>query len=112
FTCLLPDGERVKVKYGWTREIQAEVAGGRVLGGPRGGPGGARFSPRGGGRVKVKYGGTREIQAEVAASRLLARLGFGSDDMFIVPRVRCYGCPRLPFEFSLLVDRIHADAAV
>lgn len=72
FTCVLPDGERIKVKYGWTGEIQAEVA----------------------------------------ASRLLARLGFGSDDMFLVPRVRCYGCPRLPFELSWIADRIHASDAV
>jgi hypothetical protein len=57
--------------------------------------------------VKVKYGLTRERQAEVAASRLLARLGFGADDMFIVPRVRCFGCPRRPFEVSWMADRFH-----
>jgi hypothetical protein len=55
--------------------------------------------------IKVKYGGTEEIQAEVAASRLLERLGFGADDMFIVSRVRCYGCPRLPFELSWATER-------
>jgi hypothetical protein len=56
--------------------------------------------------VKVKYGGTGEIQAEVAASRLLARIGFPADQMFIVPRVRCYGCPHLPFEVSWAADRL------
>jgi hypothetical protein len=57
--------------------------------------------------VKVKYGPTKEIPAEVAASRLLAVLGFGADDMFIVPRVRCYGCPRRPFELAWVADRFH-----
>jgi hypothetical protein len=56
--------------------------------------------------VKVKYGTTPEIQAEVAASRLLAQLGFGADDMAIVPQVRCFGCPRRPFETSQVVDRL------
>jgi hypothetical protein len=62
--------------------------------------------------VKVKYGRTLEIQAEVAASRLLTRLGFGADAMYIVPRVRCYGCPRLPFELSWAADRIQMRDAV
>jgi hypothetical protein len=57
--------------------------------------------------VKVKYGLTRERQAEVAASRLLTRLGFGADDMFVVPVVRCYGCPRRPFELSWAAERFH-----
>jgi hypothetical protein len=56
--------------------------------------------------VKVKYGWTNEIHAEVAASRLLTRLGFAADRMFIVPRVRCYGCPHLPFELSWAADRV------
>ena len=55
--------------------------------------------------VKVKYGGTEEIQAEVAASRLLTRLGFAADRMFVVPRIRCYGCPHWPFELSWAADR-------
>ncbi|HUR33845.1 MAG TPA: hypothetical protein VM032_08615 [Vicinamibacterales bacterium] len=57
--------------------------------------------------VKVKYGTTSEIPAEIAASRLLSVLGFGADDMFLVPRVRCYGCPRRPFELSWVADRFH-----
>jgi hypothetical protein len=51
----------------------------------------------GGQVVKVKYGGTAENHAEVAASRLLAALGFGADRMYVVPRVRCFGCPISPF---------------
>jgi hypothetical protein len=47
--------------------------------------------------LKVKYGGTAEIHGEVAASRLLAALGFGADRMYLVPRVRCFGCPISPF---------------
>lgn len=47
--------------------------------------------------VKVKYGGTAENHAEVGASRLLTALGFGADRMYVVPRVRCFGCPISPF---------------
>jgi hypothetical protein len=56
--------------------------------------------------IKVKYGSTPEIQAEVAASRLLAHLGFGADDVMLAPRVRCFGCPRRPFEVSKVVWRL------
>jgi hypothetical protein len=31
FDCRLPGGEKIKVKYGWTREIPAEIAGTRLL---------------------------------------------------------------------------------
>jgi hypothetical protein len=51
----------------------------------------------GGDVVKVKYGRNPEINAEVAASRLLTMLGYPADRMTIVPRLRCYGCPRFPF---------------
>ena len=47
--------------------------------------------------VKVKYGRTPEIHAEVAATRLLTRLGFPADQVTIVRRLRCRGCPRFPF---------------
>lgn len=60
--------------------------------------------------VKVKYGRTGEIHAEVAASRLLAALGFGSDRMFLVPRLRCYGCVRAPFYTAWAFDYVHATA--
>jgi len=59
--------------------------------------------------IKVKYGFTHEKEAEIAASRLLTRLGFLADDMFRVPRVRCYGCPRRPFEMSWAADRLHIE---
>jgi hypothetical protein len=48
--------------------------------------------------VKVKYGeGNAELRAEVAASRLLGALGFGADQMYLVPRVACAGCPLFTF---------------
>jgi hypothetical protein len=62
--------------------------------------------------VKVKYGSSGEIPAEIAASRLLAAAGFGADDMFIVPRVRCYGCVRTPYYTMKLLDLVHARERV
>jgi hypothetical protein len=48
--------------------------------------------------IKVKYGtGNAELFAEVAASRLLSTLGFAADRMYIVRKVRCAGCPPVPF---------------
>lgn len=47
--------------------------------------------------VKVKYGRNPEIHAEAAASRLLNLLGYPADTVTILPRLRCYGCPRFPF---------------
>jgi hypothetical protein len=58
--------------------------------------------------VKVKYGRTGEIQAEVAATRLLTALGFGADRMYLIPRLRCYGCVRSPFYTSWVFDKMHA----
>jgi hypothetical protein len=49
-------------------------------------------------KIKVKYGReNEEIYAEVAASRLLAALGFPADRMYVVERIRCFGCPSDPF---------------
>ena len=48
-------------------------------------------------RIRVKYGRTPEIPAEVAAARLLHVLGFGADDVRLVERLRCRGCPANPF---------------
>ena len=48
-------------------------------------------------RLRVKYGRTPEIPSEVAVSRLLHALGFGADDVMLVPKLRCYGCPAEPF---------------
>jgi hypothetical protein len=51
----------------------------------------------GGEIVKVKYGRNPEIHAETAATELLRMLGYPADTVAIVPRLRCYGCPRFPF---------------
>jgi hypothetical protein len=57
--------------------------------------------------LKVKYGTTGEIHAEIAASRLLTVLGFGADQMYMVPRLRCYGCLRTPFYTMKVLDYLH-----
>jgi hypothetical protein len=50
-------------------------------------------------KVKVKYGRSNpEVYTEVAATRLLGVLGFPTDRMYVVQRVRCFGCPEDPFE--------------
>lgn len=48
-------------------------------------------------QVRVKYGRTPEIPSEVAAARLLHALGFGADNVMLVEKLRCYGCPAEPF---------------
>lgn len=48
-------------------------------------------------RIRVKYGRTPEIPSEVAVSRLLHALGFAADDVMLVPKLRCFGCPAEPF---------------
>ena len=48
-------------------------------------------------RLRVKYGRSPEVPGEVASTRLLHALGFGADDMMLVEKVRCYGCPLEPF---------------
>jgi hypothetical protein len=49
--------------------------------------------------LKVKYGRANgELYAEVAATRLLRALGFGADEMYVVKKVLCFGCPRFPFQ--------------
>ncbi len=58
----------------------------------------------GGEVVKVKYGPNPEIHAELAASRLLTALGYPADRMYLVPRLRCFGCPRRPFLAMRLLD--------
>jgi hypothetical protein len=56
----------------------------------------------GGEIVKVKYGRNPEIHGETAASELLRLLGYPADRVTIVPRLRCYGCPRFPFLVTYL----------
>jgi len=58
--------------------------------------------------VKVKYGRNPEIQAEAAATRLLTGLGFRADRIYIVPLIRCYGCPPLPFHTGRVLDLVRA----
>jgi hypothetical protein len=65
---------------------------------------------RGGEVVKVKYG-SAELHAEIAASRLLAALGFGSDRMYFLPRVRCFGCPYSPFRTYQVLELARVDGA-
>ncbi|HEX6972885.1 MAG TPA: hypothetical protein VF147_00705, partial [Vicinamibacterales bacterium] len=49
--------------------------------------------------LRVKYGeGNPELHAEVAATRLLSALGFPTDSMYVVRKVRCLGCPAFPFQ--------------
>jgi len=50
-----------------------------------------------GDRLRIKYGTTPEVPSEVAAAKLLHVLGFGADNVTIVEKVRCYGCPSEPF---------------
>ena len=54
--------------------------------------------------VKVKYGVNPEIAGETAATRLLTAFGFLTDDMSIVRRVRCYGCPRSPYRSRQIAE--------
>jgi hypothetical protein len=60
--------------------------------------------------VKVKYGRNPEIQSEAAATRLLTGLGFGADRIYIVPRLRCHGCPPLPFQTGRVLGFVRAAA--
>jgi hypothetical protein len=61
-------------------------------------------------QIRVKYGNTPEIPSEVAASRLLHALGFSADEVMLVERVRCYGCPSEPFVTLKAVDMTDTDA--
>jgi hypothetical protein len=62
----------------------------------------------GGAVVKVKYSRNPEINAETAASTLLRTLGYAADHVRIVPRLRCYGCPRYPFVTLQLLSLAHS----
>jgi hypothetical protein len=65
----------------------------------------------GGEVIKVKYARTGESEAELAATRLLTALGFGADHMYLVPRLRCHGCPRNPFRTYQFLELLRLDAA-
>jgi hypothetical protein len=62
-----------------------------------------------GDQVRVKYGRSPEIPSEVAATRLLHALGFGADEVMLVERLRCYGCPVEPFVAMKAVDLTDTD---
>jgi hypothetical protein len=66
---------------------------------------------RGGEVIKVKYDRNGETEAELAATRLLTALGFGADRMYLVPRLRCHGCPRNPFRTYQVLELLRFDAA-
>lgn len=64
----------------------------------------------GGEVVKVKYGReNRERLAEVAGARLALALGFGADEMFVVRKVTCWGCPYYPYPKLPWLDALLAD---
>ena len=48
-------------------------------------------------KIRVKYGRSPEVPSEVASAKLLHTLGFGADNVILVEKVRCYGCPAEPF---------------
>ena len=54
--------------------------------------------------IRIKYGNGPEVPAEAAATRLLKALGFGADDITIVRKLRCYGCPKEPFSVMKAVE--------
>ena len=58
--------------------------------------------------IKVKYGRNPEIHAETLATTLLSALGYATDRVEVVPRVRCYGCPRFPFATMQLLQFLGA----
>lgn len=59
--------------------------------------------------IRIKYGNGPEAPAETAATRLLRTLGFGADDVAMVNRVRCFGCPKEPFSTMKAVEITRAE---
>jgi hypothetical protein len=60
--------------------------------------------------LRVKYGIAAEIPSEAAATRLARALGFPSDRITLVERLRCHGCPSDPFTTMKTVDAAHAGS--
>jgi hypothetical protein len=60
--------------------------------------------------IRTKYGGVPEIPAEAAATRLLNALGFGSDTVTLVERLRCHGCPKAPFYTTKVAHATRTEA--
>ena len=64
----------------------------------------------GGDVLKVKYGHNNpETFGEVAATRLVSALGFGADRMYVVGKVRCFGCPAFPYPKVGIFDALRTD---
>jgi hypothetical protein len=63
----------------------------------------------GGEVLKVKYGHNPEIQTEVAASRLLEAIGAGTDRVYLVKTLRCFGCPKEPDALVRCLSSPHED---
>ena len=59
--------------------------------------------------IRIKYGNGPEVPAEAAATRLLHALGFGADEITLVKRLRCFGCPEEPFSTMRAVDLTQAE---
>lgn len=60
-------------------------------------------------RLRVKYGSSPEVPSEVASARLLHALGFGADNMMLVEKLRCYGCPAEPFVTMKTLGLVDAE---
>ena len=60
--------------------------------------------------IRIKYGSGPEVPAEAAATQLLKAVGFGADDVVLVKRLRCYGCPKEPFSVMKTVELTRAEA--
>jgi hypothetical protein len=67
--------------------------------------------------IKIKYAkkgkSNPEIQGEVVSSRLMRAIGFGADRMYLVKRVRCFGCPNDPWALTTQmhssIDQVRKD---
>lgn len=89
-TDVVPCKFELKSSEGRTPKFQCILAGGEV--------------------IKVKYGHNNpETFGEVAATRLVSALGFGADRMYVVGKVRCFGCPAFPYPKVGIFDALRAD---
>ena len=87
---VVPCKFELKSSEGRTPKFQCILAGGEVL--------------------KVKYGHNNpETFGEVAATRLVEALGFGADRMYVVGKVRCFGCPAFPYPKVEIFDALRTD---
>lgn len=89
-TDVVPCKFELKSSEGRTPKFQCILAGGEV--------------------IKVKYGHNNpETFGEVAATRVVSALGFGADRMYVVGKVRCFGCPAFPYPKVGIFDALRAD---